>query len=96
MPLNKETKPKRVWPWISSKRDGLLDYSEFESSSHYYVHFQTYSWERYRVCARGEMVKAMDCGIIVSEFVLQSCYYVYFRVNTLGKGMNLLILPAMS
>ena len=25
------------------------------------------------------MVKAMDCGIVVSEFVLQSRYYVHFR-----------------
>ena len=39
--------------------------------------------------------KAMDCGIVVREFVLQSRYYVHFRANTLGKGMNLLILPAM-
>ena len=39
-------------------------------------------------CSRGVMVKAMDC-------VLQSRYYVHFRVNTLGKGMNPLILPAM-
>ena len=46
-------------------------------------------------CPRGAMVKAMDCGIVVSEFVLQSCYYVHFRANTLGKGMNPLILPAM-
>ncbi len=44
---------------------------------------------------RGLMVKAMDCGIVVSEFVLQSRYYVHFRANTLGKGMNPLILPAM-
>ena len=29
------------------------------------------------------MVKAMDCGIVVREFVLQSCYYVHFRANTL-------------
>ena len=43
----------------------------------------------------GVMVKAMDCGIVVSEFLLQSRYYVYFRANTLGKGMNPLILPAM-
>ena len=46
-------------------------------------------------CPRGVMVKAMDCGIVVREFVLQSCYYVHFRANTLGKGMNPLILPAM-
>ena len=41
-------------------------------------------------CPRGVMVKAMDC-----EFVFQSRYYVHFRANTLGKGMNPIILPAM-
>ena len=39
-------------------------------------------------CPRGVMVKAMDCGIAVSEFVLQTRYYVNLRTNTLGKGMN--------
>ena len=48
-----------------------------------------------RGCPRGVMVKAMDCGIVVREFVLQSRYYIHFRANTLGKGMNPLILPAM-
>ena len=46
-------------------------------------------------CPRGVMIKAVDCRIIVCEFVLQSLYYVHFRANTLGKGMNPLILPAM-
>ena len=46
-------------------------------------------------CRRGVMVKSMDCGIIVSEFELQSRYYVDFRANTLGKDMNPLILSAM-
>ena len=46
-------------------------------------------------CPRSVMGKAMDCGIVVREFVLQSRYYVHFRADTLGKGMNLLILPAM-
>ena len=46
-------------------------------------------------CPLGVMVKAMDCGIIISEFVLQSCYYIHFWANTLGKGMNPLLLPAM-
>ena len=46
-------------------------------------------------CPRGVMVKTMDCGIVVSEFVLQSRYYDHFRANTHGKGMNPLILPAM-
>ena len=44
---------------------------------------------------RGVMVKAMDCGIIVREFVLQSRYYVHIQANTLGKGMNPFILLAM-
>ena len=46
-------------------------------------------------CPRGVMLKAMYCGIVVSEFELQSRYYVHFRANTLEKGMNPLILPAM-
>ena len=44
---------------------------------------------------RGVMGKAMDCGIVVREFVLQSRYYVHFRANTLGKGLDPVILPAM-
>ena len=47
------------------------------------------------VCPRGVMVKVIDCGIVVSEFVLQSLHYVHFRANALGKGMNPLMLPAM-
>ena len=48
---------------------------------------------KFKGCPRGVMVKAMNCGIVVREFVLQSRYYVHFRANTLGKGMNPLILP---
>ena len=48
-----------------------------------------------RECPRGVMVKTMDYGIVVSKFVLQSRYYIHCRRNTLGKGMNPLILPAM-
>ena len=55
-----------------------------------YTHTYMYMW-----FPRGVMVKAMDCGIIVSEFVFQSRYYIHFQANTLGKGMNPLILPTM-
>ena len=41
------------------------------------------------------MVKAMDYKILVSESIFQLRYYVHFQANTLGKGMNPLILPAM-
>ena len=37
----------------------------------------------------------LDCRIVLSEFKLQSCYYVYSWKITLEKGMNPLILPAM-
>ena len=49
----------------------------------------------YKGGARDVMVKAMDCWIVVSEFELQPRYYVHFRTNTLGKGINPLILPVM-
>ena len=46
-------------------------------------------------CPRSVMVKVMDCGIVVSEFVLQSRHYVHLRAHTLRKGMNPFILLAM-
>ena len=48
-----------------------------------------------RGCPRGVMVKVIDCGIVVRVFVLQSRHYVHFRADTLGKGINTLILQAM-
>ena len=39
------------------------------------IAFKKYAWG----CSRGVMVKAMDCEIVVSEFVLQSRYYVHSR-----------------
>ncbi len=55
--------------------------------------FKSYHTDVSEGCPRGVMVKVMNCGIVVREFVLQSRYYVHFRANTLGKGMNPLILP---
>ena len=42
----------------------------------------------------GVMVKMLDCSLKVSEFELQS-HNVYFRTNTLEKGMNHQILPVI-
>ena len=53
----------------------------------YICNFAFAYWKK-RGCPRGVMVKAMDNGIVVSEFVLQSRYYVHFRANTLGKGIE--------
>ena len=53
------------------------------------------SWKGARGGPRGVMVKALACEIVVNEFELQSRYYVHFRLNTSGKGINPLTLPAM-
>ena len=50
-----------------------------------YIHFLSNFFSTYGRCPHGVVVKPMDCGIVVSEFVLQSRYYVYFRTNTLGE-----------
>ena len=39
----------------------------------------------------GTVANVLDCDIVGREFEHQSSYYVYFRRNTLGKGMNHLI-----
>ena len=36
----------------------------------------------------GEVANVLDCKIVVSEFELQSLYYVHFRANNPEKGMN--------
>ena len=43
----------------------------------------------------GIMAKVLNCSLEVIEFELQSHYYAHFLTNTLGKGMKLLIPPAM-
>ena len=37
---------------------------------------------------RSVVANVMDCDIIVSEFEIQSRYYVQFRTNSLKKGMD--------
>ena len=45
----------------------------------------------YRGCPGGVMVKAIDCGIVSTPVELLRS----LSINTLGKGMNSLILPAI-
>ena len=45
-----------------------------------------------RVSPLGVVANVLDCNIGVSKFELHSYYDVHFRTNTLGKGMNSLIL----
>ena len=46
-------------------------------------------------CLHSVMVKALDCGIVLGESELHSHYFVHFQTNTLWKGMNPFIFPAM-
>ena len=41
------------------------------------------------------MVNVLNCGIVVSEFELQSRHYVDFQSSTLEKGMSPLIHPTI-
>ena len=41
------------------------------------------------------MAKVLICNLEVSEFDLQTCYYVNFRINTHEKYMNSHISQAM-
>ena len=38
---------------------------------------------------RGVMAKVLDCGLEVSEFELESIYFVYFRIKTLAEFIEL-------
>ena len=42
------------------------------------------------------VANVLNCENAVCEFELPSCYYVYFRTNTLGKGKNILISLSMA
>ncbi len=57
MPLNKETKLNHVYIYIY-----IYIYNVFCVCVYVYI----------GECPRGVMVKAMDCGIVVSEFAHQS------------------------
>ena len=43
--------------------------------------------------SHGFMAKVLDCGLDVNKFELHLYYYIHFRTNALGKGINLFILP---
>ena len=85
------TSHRSLWVLFSRTGVGLCIYHLFVWSNLNFLYI--YQWITLPGCPRGVMVKAMNCGIVVREFVLQSRYYVHFRANTLGKGMNPLILP---
>ena len=61
--------------------------------NHYTTRF-TYSFIL-RESPWGVVVSVLDYDTVVSKFELQSPYYIYSQINTLGKGMNLLFSPQL-
>ena len=41
------------------------------------------------------VLSVLDCDIVVSEFELQLYNYTHFGINTLGKIINLFIIPTI-
>ena len=41
------------------------------------------------------MINVLDSDMVVYRFKLQLHHYIHFQTNTLGKGMNALIFPAI-
>ena len=57
-------------------------------------------WKKYkritlRLCTRSVVANVLDCNTVVSEFEIQSHYYVHFWTNIPEKGMNYLTHPGM-
>ena len=81
-----------LWCFASTRLDNFTDHLTWSYITLY--KWIPTTWElRHRSITWGRgpcgvIVKAMDSGIVVREFVLQSHNYVHFRANTLGKGMK--------
>ena len=65
----------------------IFSWKIYPNTSDFFVLLLNWLIYKSRECPHGVMVKALNCGVIVSEFKLQLCYYIYFWSNTLGKGM---------
>ena len=50
-----------------------------------------FRWNMCTLNPCGVRAKVWDCNIVVSEFKLQSRYYVHFWTNTFRKSMNSVI-----
>ena len=83
-------RPLDLWNRMFNRHQAEITVMQFRGHSLPVHQSMSVPWDG---CPRGVMVKVMNCGIVIREFVLQSRYYVHFRANTLGKGMNPLILP---
>ena len=72
-------------------------FSDIESSKYFPIFKLSFiftiwfwDWDTCRVVAI-----LMDCNFMVRDFKLGLCYFVYFRTNTLEKGINTFIPPPL-
>ena len=84
------------WKMKGSIIIGFLEKGATVNSTFYWQMLQENSLYSMRGSLRGAMVKILNSSLKESDFELQSRNYVYFRSNTLGRGMKLLTpTPAM-
>ena len=72
---SKEYKTRHDWVGKVIHRK-LCKKLKFDHTIKWYMYNPESILKNERGCPRGVMVKAMDCGIVVREFVLHSRYYV--------------------
>ena len=68
---------------LSIHKAAILSYLGSKSSNCPFAALQNW-W----VSSCGVVAKALEFKIFLSEFELQFSFYVHFRSNTLGKGMD--------
>ena len=62
----------------------------FEKAANEYIGL-VYKMSGCFVSPRSAVANVLDCDNVVSEFELQSSYYIHFRIDTFGKGINPLL-----
>ena len=82
LPFNEEMVPS----WLKQMNPALsrLQFSDILIHKDFKFRNNIEKWESFR----GVVANMLDYDIVVSDFELQSRYYVHFRTNTLEKGMN--------
>ena len=71
----------RLWRWWTTLDCKMLNLPDT-------LKFLTGFVQQIWGCPHGGIFKVLGCRIVVSEFEIQSCYYIHFQTNTLGKVMN--------
>ena len=75
-----------IWIYMICKQDLALNNQQglfvIRSNQSTFTWIKWCTWVCFTCHIYGVMVKVQDCGFEVTGFVLQSYYYVHFRINT--------------